>query len=109
MLQLISAGIIRDGGSIAMEYRNEDGSLVSVLLEINNYSDNEPRTFGHLHVGSEIQNTCDLSTVIAKGSEREAALTRDIDELRRTSHPGARDQSMHWLDELRHSIPARKG
>lgn len=107
MLQLLGAGVIRDGGSISMEYRKEDGSLVSVLLEVNRTRDGEPRTFGHLHVGSDIQNRCDTSTIVQKGSGREALLKADIEELLRGAHHQARSESMHWLKQLQKQLSAR--
>ncbi len=87
MLQLVGAGIPRYGGSIALEYRAEDGSLVSVLLAVNACSDGEFATYGRLHMGSEIQGRDDTLTVVPKGSEREIALMKDIDGLRRGDRP----------------------
>ncbi len=109
MLQLLGAGIIRDGGSIAMEYRKKDGSLVSVLLEVNAYLDGETPTFGHLHVGSEIQSRCDASSIVAKGSAQEISLMNDVNELRRNAPPDARRESIHWLAQLQTLLPGRTG
>lgn len=109
MLELIGADICRDGGSIAMEYRKKDGALVSVLLEVNRYLDGETPTYGHLHIGREIQNRCDASTIVTKGSNEEQTLLEDIEQLRHLAPTGARENTMHWLRQLRDRLPDRTG
>jgi hypothetical protein len=80
-----------------MEYRREGGALVSVLLEVNRYLDGETPTYGHLHIGREIQSRCDASTIVAKGSNDERLLLKEIEELRHLAPTGARENTMHWL------------
>ena len=109
MLELIGADICRDGGSIALDYRKEDGTLVSVLLEVNRYLDGETPTYGHLHIGREIQNRCDASTIVLKGSNEERALLRDIEELRHLTPTGARGSTVHWLSQLEDRLADRTG
>lgn len=109
VLELIGADVCRDGGSIALDYRKDDGALVSVFLEVNRYLDGEAPTYGHLHVGSEIQTRCDASTIVSKGSDEERALLRDIEALSRLTPTGARSNTMHWLGELRERLSGRTG
>jgi hypothetical protein len=110
MLELLGADTCRDGGSIVMEYRQEEGVLVSVLLEVTHIPEKgEPRRFGHLHVGSKIQNTCDVSTLVSKGSEQERSLLKDVDQLLLGTHPNARQDSLHHLRELREHLSGRSG
>src|SRR5215468_10565591 len=108
MLQLLGADICRDG-SIAVEYRKEDGVLESVLLEVIGPAMGEPRRFGHLHVGSEIQNRCDASTIVRRGSEQERSLLKDIDKLLLGTHLNPQRYSLHHLRELREHLPERSG
>lgn len=78
-LTLVSSGILRDGGSICAEFRREDGSLLSLLLEVKEIPEpGKQRHFGHLHAGSTIQNACDASTILVKGSEQEAILLGEL-------------------------------
>lgn len=106
MLELIGAGVLRDGGSISLDYR-KNGDLVSVLLEVNRGDDTEPKSFGHLHVGREIQNRCDAATVVTKGSTVEAVLLADIEALQRCTPTGARPDTLRWLGEMRKHLSER--
>ena len=55
MLRLLNADIIRDGGSLFVEYQREDASRVFVLLEVAGLPrSGEPREFRHLHVANTV-------------------------------------------------------
>lgn len=111
-MSLIAGDILRDGGSLAVEFRLDDGSLLSVLLEVAGAPEpGEERRFKHLHVGPAIQNSCDPGTVIVKGSEAEAALLRDMDETLGMIGFDLRPEqkeSYERLAELRRSLATRE-
>lgn len=78
-MKLVSGGVHRDGGSISADFEREDGSFLSVLLEVRRISEQRnDRHFGHLHAGAAIQNTCDPTTIVEKGSVQEALLIAEL-------------------------------
>lgn len=113
-MKLISAEICRDGGSIAADFRLDDGSMLSFLLEVS--LGNTPR-YGHLHVGSDIQNSCDPSTIIPKGSARESEVLALLDAWKAAqaaAGPGAEaslqmQESIDWANALCSQIEGRVG
>ncbi len=110
-MELIRADIIRDGGSIVADFRQEDGALLSILLEIG--SDSEPRTarrFKHLHVGPDIQNACTRETLVAKGSvsECELLLALDLWLAAPKLADSARLDQLAWVRELREQLEMRE-
>jgi hypothetical protein len=109
-MELIAAGILRDGGSLSAEFTQNDGSLVSILLEVAGFPEpGQARRFRHLHVGSTIQNQCDPTTIIAKGSPEESALLRKLDcWIDNQIIPGSRIEDWRCLLELRSLLPTRE-
>ena len=76
-MHLIDAGICRDGGSLVADFRLDDESLLSLMLEIA-WSPGGIRSYDHLHVGDTIQNTCNDASLVCAGSAREAEIVRAL-------------------------------
>ncbi|WP_442680390.1 hypothetical protein ACSBM8_04125 [Sphingomonas sp. ASY06-1R] len=109
-LTLVSGGILRDGGSIFADFRREDGSLLSLLLEVNETPEpGEERHFRHLHVGSTIQDACDHSTIISKGSEQEAKLLVELHRWAKSGKVAADEEAVASLKELLAHLTTRNG
>ena len=109
-MELICADILRDGGSLVAEFKQKDGSLLSILLEVKGRPEGgKARSFRHLHVGSTIQNHCDPATIVAKASTEEKALLRELDnwiESQRISI--SRIEEWRHLLDLRSLLPTRE-
>ena len=114
-MELISADVCRDGGSLAVDFRRADGTLLSMLLEVLEIPrPGEKRRFGHLHVGPTVQNACDPSTIVARGSAEEAELVAAFDQWARSapvappSDP-AGERQMKYTEEFRSLLMSREG
>lgn len=112
-MTLVAGGICRDGGSLAADFQHENGSLLSILLEVvgGDGRADGPR-FGHLHAGSTIQSSCTSSTIVEKGSEREARLLAEIDGWLSGAGeivPPEQQEAFAALLELRRQLPNREG
>ncbi|WP_133854680.1 hypothetical protein [Comamonas sp. JUb58] len=112
-MKLINADVCRDGGSITAEFRLADKSLLSLLLEVS--SEGWPQ-YAHLHAGGEIQQSCDPSTVVARGSLREKKIIallakwRDSPSRQPDEYPMERadkENAERWALEMCRRIPER--
>ena len=112
-MTLVIGDIMRDGGSLAVDFQRDDGSLLSIMLEVDRSVEaGEPRRYRHLHVGSTIQNRCDSATIIEKGSAEETLLLSTLDNwLEKTAGiaPLGKRRDFETLRELRTLIPLRDG
>jgi len=109
-LKLIGSGILRDGGSISADFQRDDGTLLSLLLEVCEIREpGKERQFGHLHVGSEIQNTCEPSTIVLKASEMEAMLLSDIQVWIESNEVGFDENAAAVVKDLIGYLPNRQG
>ncbi len=117
-MDLSSADICRDGGSIAADFRLEDGTLFSLLLEVS-HSDNRVPPYRHLHCGDKYQNTCDPTTRITKGSAADAVIQErlsawlgsvasDVRAQHKTGQLRKVDESLHWAIELCEQVQNRE-
>ena len=111
-MELQSADIYRDGGSLTVDFLRSDGGPLSILLEVTRVpAPGEQRCFGHLHVGSEIQSACEPSSIVSKGSDQERELISALDEwlanpkVSRHATPSA----LSRVRELRAHIHERRG
>ena len=113
-MKLISADVCRDGGSIAADFRLNDGSLLSLLLEV---SVKGWPYHAHLHAGTSIQNSCDASTIIEKGSLKEKEILSSLRKWKISSQlseemhiqPNERTNYLHWANEMCNRIENRSG
>ena len=113
-MTLIEADICRDGGSLVADFKREDGSYLSILLEVvlRRLEPGEPSAYGHLHVGTDIQNYCDPLTIVPKGSSAEIELLKDLDSwLRSVTGEGAttKERDHHYVLKLRSALERRDG
>jgi hypothetical protein len=113
-MKLISADVCRDGGSIAADFRLNDGPLLSLLLEV---SFKGWPHYAHLHAGTCIQNSCDASTIIEKGSLKEKEILSSLRKWKISSllseeihvHPNEKTNHLHWANEMCNRIESRSG
>jgi hypothetical protein len=113
-MTLIEADVCRDGGSLVADFERDDGTHLSILLEVilSRLEPGEARHFGHLHVGTDIQNSCDPFTLVAKGSLAEAALRNDLDAWLNRMADKARmgeGRGYRYVLELRSALEGREG
>lgn len=112
-MTLIDADVCRDGGSLVADFKREDGSHLSILLEVvlRRLEPGEPCPYGHLHVGTNIQNYCDPLTIVPKGSSAEVELLNDLDSwLRSVAREGTAEERNHrYVLELRSALERRDG
>jgi hypothetical protein len=107
-LTLVSGGICRDGGSITADFQRDDGSLLSLMLEVCGVPETgEERRFRHLHVGPTIQSTCDPSTIIVKGSEQEAMLLAELNGWTGNRRERLNDADIAAFEDLLARLPSR--
>ncbi|MEO7688174.1 MAG: hypothetical protein ABIS51_02735 [Sphingomonas sp.] len=111
---MIEADICRDGGSLVADFERDDGSRLSILLEVvlRHMESGEARHFGHLHVGTDIQNSCDPRTMVAKGSPAEVELLNDLDAWSNDMAgrvPAGKERSYLYVLELRSALENREG
>lgn len=103
---------MRDGGSLGADFRREDGSLLSILLEVISMdAPGQKRRFRHLHAGASIQSSCTPSTIVEKGSEQEALIVSEIDAWLTgtgTVAPAGHEDAFEALRLLLRELPNRE-
>lgn len=115
-MKLIKADVVRDGGSLAAFFRRNDGSLLSLFLQVHHRDDQqEPWRFSELRMSDGIQP--EDGWPIPKNSAVEAALFSEIDAWLQAPEfsdewgvTAGREQGwLAWLRELREHAALRDG
>lgn len=110
-MKLVTADIIRDGGSLAAVFERADGSEFEVFLQVKPWDlPGEPRQFSCLYAGSSVYNVSDPADIVVRGSKEELGLLRDMDVCIWEWHGSAADdEAWRHLLELRQALEERDG
>jgi hypothetical protein len=121
MVKLEIADVCRDGGSIAIDLINSQGRRTSILLEVS-FDASGKAYYDHLHIGEEIQNSCNPRSIVGKDSEAEIDAINMVTEWLRnhatesqliaakSGYPKGGDQSaqnIYWCVQFLESVKTR--
>lgn len=110
-VKLLTADLIRDGGSVLAVFERADGLELEVFLLVKpRVNPGDPRQFSRLYAGSSVHNIFDPADIVARGSKEERDLLRDMDECIRQRQESAADHRA-WIRllELRECLEEREG